>query len=157
VGQDQHRAGDLRGINRIAIDQEFTAQELVGLDQVLDELAVRLPWERHQVVESAADQSLALPGLRLSVGMSDSSEDYPEGGDGSGRVASVVAEGSGEVDDPARLSTPIARLRRPAMMCGPVPVPTWEASSAKGDVAHPVPRGLPVQTANGLVQCAADH
>jgi hypothetical protein len=72
VGQDQHRAGDLRGINRIAIDQEFTAQELVGLDQVLDELAVRLPWERHEVVESAADQSLALPGLRLSVGMSDS-------------------------------------------------------------------------------------
>jgi hypothetical protein len=61
VGQDQHRAGDLRGINRVAIDQELTAHKLVSQDQVLDELAVRLPWKRHEVVEPAADQSLALP------------------------------------------------------------------------------------------------
>jgi hypothetical protein len=61
-------------------------------------------------------------GPRRSVVMSDSSEGDPEVGDGSGGVASVVAEGSGEVDGPARLSTPIARLRRRAMVCGPVPV-----------------------------------
>jgi hypothetical protein len=45
VGQDEDRAGDLRGINRVAIDQEFTAHEPVGLGQALDELAVRLPLE----------------------------------------------------------------------------------------------------------------
>jgi len=43
VGQDQHRAGDLRGIGRISIDHEVTAHQLVGLDQFLDELAIRLP------------------------------------------------------------------------------------------------------------------
>ncbi len=32
---------------------------------------------------------------------------------------------------PARLSAPIARLRRHAKTCGAVPVRTWEASSAK--------------------------
>jgi hypothetical protein len=85
--------------------------------------------------------------------MSDSSE----GGEGSGRVASVVAEGSGEVDGPARLSTPIARFRRHAMTCGPVPVRTWEASSAKVTSRTQCREGFPVQTANGLVQCAADH
>jgi hypothetical protein len=68
-----------------------------------------------------------LPGLRRSVVMSDLSE----GGDRPGRVASVVAEGSGEVDGPARLSTPMTRLRRHAIVCGPVPVRSWEASSAK--------------------------
>jgi hypothetical protein len=64
VGQDEDRAG-LRGINRVAIDQEFTANELVGLDQVLDELAVRLPWKRHEVVDPAAGQSLAFPIARV--------------------------------------------------------------------------------------------
>ena len=32
---------------------------------------------------------------------------------------------------PARLSAPMARLRRQAMTCGPVPARSWEASSAK--------------------------
>jgi hypothetical protein len=67
VGQNEDRAGDLRGINRVAIDQEFTAHELVGLDQVLDELAVRLTWKRHEVVEPAGDQSLALPIARVPM------------------------------------------------------------------------------------------
>ena len=60
VGQDEDRAGDLGGIGQGPIDHQFTAYELVGLDQVLDELAVRLPWKWHEVVEPAADQSLAL-------------------------------------------------------------------------------------------------
>jgi hypothetical protein len=58
--------------------------------------------------------------------MSDFIEGDPEGGDGSGGVASVVAEGGGQVDGPARLSTPIARLRRHAMWA--VPVRALEAS-----------------------------
>jgi hypothetical protein len=88
--------------------------------------------------------------------MSDSSEGNPEGGDGPGGVASVMAEGSGEVDGPARLSTPIARLRRHAMMWAGAG-PNLGSVLGEGDVAHPMPRGFPVQTANGLVQCAADH
>ena len=68
----------------------------------------------------------------------------------------MVAEGGGEVDGPARLSTPIARLRRHAMM--------WAgAGPSLGSVLVKVMsrtqcrEGVAVQTANGLVQCAADH
>jgi hypothetical protein len=43
------------------------------------------------------------------------------------------------------------------MMCGLVPVRTWEASSAKVMSRTQCREGFPVQTANGLVQCAADH
>jgi hypothetical protein len=86
--------------------------------------------------------------------MSDSFEGDPEGGDGSGGVASVVAEGSGEVDGPARLSPPIARLRRHAMMWAGAG-PNLEASSAKVTSRTQCRGGFPVQTANGLVQCAA--
>ena len=68
-----------------------------------------------------------------------SSEGYPEGGDGSGRVASVVAEGSGEVDGPARLSTPIARLRRHAMICGRCRSEPGKRPR-RSDVAHLVSR-----------------
>jgi hypothetical protein len=60
VGQDQDRAGDLGGIGHLPIEYQVTAHQLVGLDQVLDELAVRLPRKWHEVVEPAADQSLAL-------------------------------------------------------------------------------------------------
>jgi hypothetical protein len=89
--------------------------------------------------------------------MSDSSEGDPAGGDGSGGVASVVAEGGGQVDGPARLSTPIARLRKHAMVCGPVPVRTREVSLVKVTSRTQCREGFPMQTANGLVQCAADH
>jgi hypothetical protein len=102
-------------------------------------------------------KSWGSPGLRRSVVMSDFIEGDPEGGEGSGGIAGVVAEGSGEVDGPARLSTPIARLRRHAMMCGPVPVRTWGASSAKVTPRTQCREGVAVQTAYGLVQCAADH
>jgi hypothetical protein len=43
----------------------------------------------------------------------------------------VIAERGGEVDRPARHSTPMAKLPKAAMTCGAVPVRTREASSAK--------------------------
>jgi hypothetical protein len=46
-------------------------------------------------------------------------------------VAAVIAERGGEVDRPARHSTPMAKLPKAAMTCGAVPVRTREASSAK--------------------------
>jgi hypothetical protein len=39
---------------------------------------------------------------------------------------------------PARLSAPMARLRRQAMTCGPVPARSWEASPGEGHVADVV-------------------
>jgi hypothetical protein len=64
--------------------------------------------------------------------MSGSSEGDPEGGEGSGGVAGVVTEGSGEVDRPGAAEHADGQgLRRQAMTLGPVPVRTWEASSAK--------------------------
>jgi hypothetical protein len=62
--------------------------------------------------------------------MSDSSEGDPEGGDGSGGVASVVAEGSGEVDGGSaeHADRQVAQARHGVWA---VPVRTWEASSAK--------------------------
>jgi hypothetical protein len=58
------------------------------------------------------------------------------------------------------LRTEIKKSPRPSQTTGigMSPKATLEASSAKGEVAHSVPReGFPVQRANGLVQCAADH
>ena len=43
----------------------------------------------------------------------------------------MVAEAAARLTGPARLSTPMTRLRRQAMTCGPVPVRTLQASSAK--------------------------
>jgi hypothetical protein len=48
-----------------------------------------------------------------------------------GVVAAVVASRGGEVDWPARLSTPMARLRGQARTGGPLPMRIGEASSAK--------------------------
>jgi hypothetical protein len=47
-------------------------------------------------------------------------------------------------------------LRRHTIMCGPVPVRTWEASSAKMTSRTQCREGFRVQTANGLVQRVAD-
>jgi hypothetical protein len=44
--------------------------------------------------------SYAIPGLRRSRVMSVSSDGDPEGGEGAGGVAGVVAQGGGEVDRP---------------------------------------------------------
>jgi hypothetical protein len=55
----------------------------------------------------------AAQGSGVLAVMSGSSEGDPEGGQGPGGVAGVVAQGGGEVGRPARLSTPMARLRRP--------------------------------------------
>jgi hypothetical protein len=63
--------------------------------------------------------------------MCGSSEGDPEGGERPGGVAGVVAEAAARLTGPARLSAPIARLRKVAMTCGAVPVRTWEASSEK--------------------------
>jgi hypothetical protein len=74
--------------------------------------------------------------------MSGSSEGDAEGGEGSGGVAGVVTEGSGEADRPARLSRPMARLRRQAMRLGPVPV---GGVLGEGDVADGGPRKVTVR------------
>jgi hypothetical protein len=59
--------------------------------------------------------------------MSGSSEADPRVARGSVWIAGAGATLSG----PARLSTPTTRFRKAAMTVGPLPVRTWEASSAK--------------------------
>jgi hypothetical protein len=88
--------------------------------------------------------------------LSDSSEGDLEGGDGPGRVAGVVVKGSGEVDGPARLTTPIARLGRHAMMWAGAG-PNLGSVLVKVTSRTQCREGVAVQTADGLVQCAADH
>jgi hypothetical protein len=63
--------------------------------------------------------------------MSGSSEGDPEGGEGSGGVAGVVTEGGGEVDGPGAAEHAADEVAQAGHVCGPVPVLTWEASSAK--------------------------
>jgi hypothetical protein len=46
-------------------------------------------------------------------------------------VAAWRRSAAATLTGPARLSTPIARLRKVAMTVGALPVRTWEASSAK--------------------------
>jgi hypothetical protein len=88
--------------------------------------------------------------------MSDSSEGDSEGGEGSGRVASVVAEGSAEVDRPGaaeHADRQVAKARHDVWAgAGP------KLGSVLGEVMSRTQcrEGFPVQTANGLVQRVAD-
>jgi hypothetical protein len=69
--------------------------------------------------------------------MSVSSEGDPEGPEGAAWVEGVLAEGSGQVDRPGAAEAPMARLRRQATTCGPLPLRSCEWSSAKV-TSHPV-------------------
>ena len=71
------------------------------------------------------------PRLRRSVAMSVSSEADPEGGEGSAGLRTWRRSAAATLTGPARLSTPMTRLRKAAITLGPLPVRTWEASSAK--------------------------
>ena len=77
-------------------------------------------------------------GLRRSCVMSVSSEGDSEDGEWSAWVAGMGRSAAARLTGPARLSTPMARLRRQAMTWGPVPVRTWEAH----DLNLPVEPGV---------------
>jgi hypothetical protein len=71
------------------------------------------------------------PGPRRPLVMSGLSVGDSEGGEGPGRVGGVVTEGGGEVDRPGSAEHADGEVAQQAMTLGPVPVRTWEASSAK--------------------------
>ena len=63
------------------------------------------------------------PELRRSLVVSVSSECDPEGGEGAGGSRAWCSKAA-RLTGPARLNTPMTRLRRQAVTCGPVPVRT---------------------------------
>ena len=66
-----------------------------------------------------------------SSGGVGSSEGNSEGGEGPDRVAGMVTQGGGEVDRSCAAEHADDEVAQAGHVCGPVPVLTWEASSAK--------------------------
>jgi hypothetical protein len=76
-----------------------------------------------------------------------------EGGQGSAWVAGVAAQRGGDVDGPARHSTPMTRLRKVTMTCGPPSVRTWEGTVASGDHSN---RRPPPESLNAISDARID-
>jgi hypothetical protein len=79
--------------------------------------------------DGGASSFRAAPGLRRSVVMSVSSEVDPQVARGRRGLRAWRRRAAARLTGPARLSTPITRLRNTAMTCDAAPVRTWESSS----------------------------
>ncbi len=60
MGQDQNGTGDAGGIDEPARDGQLPLEELIGLDELLDELPVGLAWKGQEVVQPPIQQLLSL-------------------------------------------------------------------------------------------------